>query len=361
MQTKRRDPIRQVKLTFDKKHKNLEDVRGEISTCVVVDNTLFLAYDESSAIERLLETDDGYGKHKCYELADFFELPDGSEGEMDIEGLAWEEPFLWFTGSMSLKRNTPDSDDDHATGSEKLQTIGVDKNRFSLGRIPCKFNAKTGKWTPKKKVAISGTTHRAMLLEGGSDSTVLTELLSTDPHLSRFMDIPCKDNGFDIEGLAVNRDRIFIGLRGPVIGGWAIILEFGVHEHGDFLHLNGRGHRDKPYRKHFLNLAGMGIREINVDDATGDLLLLAGPTMDLDGTISAWCVRGGLPEEEVSTIHAPTRLYDVTYGGQHAYGKDKAEGMSILEDGTHMIVYDSPLPDRLVGKNGVLADVYHPD
>ena len=360
MKTKRRDPIRQVKLEFDKKSKNLEDVRGEISTSVLSDRTLFLAYDESSAIERLLEQEGGYGKHKTYELADFFDLPDGSEGEMDIEGLAWEEPYLWFTGSMSLKRNTPSEDDDDAVGAAALCEIGLDRNRFSLGRIPCKYSKKKGKWTPKKKVTVDGKEYRAMLLEGGSDSTVLTELLSTDPHLSRFMDIPCKDNGFDIEGLAVYEGRIFIGLRGPVIGGWAIVLEFGVHEHGEFLHLDGRGHRDKPYRKHFVKMAGMGIREINIENSTGDVLILAGPTMDLDGTISAWCIRGGFPEQEVSVCHDAERLYDVTYGGQHEYGKDKAEGMAILEDGTHLVVYDSPLPDRLVGKNAVLADVFHP-
>lgn len=360
MKMKRRDPIRQVKLEFDKKAKNLEDVRGEISTSVLSHRTLFLAYDESSAIERLLEKDGNFTKHKTYELADFFELPEGSDGEMDIEGLAWEEPYLWFTGSMSLKRNTPSEDDDDVDGAAALCEIGLDRNRFSLGRIPCKFNKKKGKWTPKKKVSSGGEEYTARLLEGGSDSTVLTELLSTDPHLSRFMDIPCKDNGFDIEGLAVSAGRIFIGLRGPVIGGWAVVLEFGVHEHGEFLHLNGRGHHDKPYRKHFVKMAGMGIREINIDDATGDVLILAGPTMDLDGTISTWCVRGGFPEKEVSVCHDAERLYDVTYGGQHAYGKDKAEGMAILEDGTHLVVYDSPLPDRLVGKHAVLADVFHP-
>lgn len=357
---KRRDPVRQVKLVFNKNHKKLEDVRGELSTSVLADRTLFLAYDESSAIERLLEQDGAFTKHKSFELAEFFDLPDGGEGEMDIEGLAWEEPYLWFTGSMSLKRNTPEEGDDDATGAEKLQTIGVDKNRFSLGRIPCQYDAKKGKWTPKKKVKSNGEVYRAMLLEGGSDSTVLTELLSTDPHISRFMNIPCKDNGFDIEGLAVFAGRIFIGLRGPVIGGWAIVLEFGVHEHGDFLHLDGRGHRDKPYRKHFLKLAGMGIREINVENKTGDVLILAGPTMDLDGTISAWCIRGGFPKREVSICHEAERLYDVTYGGQHAYGKDKAEGMAIMRDGMHLVVYDSPLPDRLVGKSGVWADVFHP-
>ncbi len=36
--------------------------------------------------------------------------------------------------------------------------------------------------------------------------------------------VPGKDNGLDIEGLAVSEDRIFIGLRGPVLRGWTVIL-----------------------------------------------------------------------------------------------------------------------------------------
>ena len=363
MENKERAPIDKIKIKFRKGLDNIEDVRQEISTCIICDNTLFLAYDESSAVEQLVWKDGKYKKHKTFELDDFFDLPDGKEGEMDIEGLAWEEPYLWVTGSMSLKRNTPDSDDDDESGAAKLAEISLDRNRFTLGKIPCRFNKQKGIWTPvnslKRKDKEEGDPEmKAMMLEGGNDSTVLTELLSSDPHISRFMDIPCKDNGFDIEGLAVHDDRIFIGLRGPVLAGWAVIIEFRLHERNGWLHLEGRGEREKPYNKHFIDMSGMGIREINIDDKNGDLYILAGPTMDLDGTIAAWRVNGGLADKPNTITKDPQRLFDIVYGSNIEHGKNKAEGMAITEEGNYMIVYDSPTEDRLIKDRGVWADVY---
>ena len=40
------------------------------------------------------------------------------------------------------------------------------------------------------------------------------------------------------------------------------------------------------------------------------------------------------------------------------HGINKAEGMVVLEDGTLLLVYDSPGKNRLVGEHGVLADTY---
>lgn len=354
-----RAPIGQVELKFKKKAvKKAPDILTEISTSVVVGNNLFVAYDESSAIERLTWKDGKYKKHKTFELDDFFPLPGGREGEMDIEGLAWERPYLWFSGSMSLKRNTPDPDDDPAEAAEKLLEITTDDNRFSIGRIPCVHDEETDTWTPVEELELDGVTHRALMMEGGAQSTALTEALATDDHLEPFMKIPCKDNGFDIEGLAVHGERIFLGMRGPVLGGWAIIIEFSVHESQGWLRLDVRGDKDKPYRKHFIHLAGMGIREINFDPDNGDMLLLAGPTMDLDGTIAAWKIADGLPEEEVSVTHHAERLFDVVEGHGVAHGHNKAEGMAITGRGNYLIVYDSPDDDYLVGKRSVLADVY---
>ena len=44
------------------------------------------------------------------------------------------------------------------------------------------------------------------------------------------------------------------------------------------------------------------MREINIDTPTGDVYLLAGPTMDLDGTISAWRIKGGFPNAKFMTV-----------------------------------------------------------
>ena len=40
--------------------------------------------------------------------------------------------------------------------------------------------------------------------------------------------IPGKDNGFDMEGLAVDGDRLLLGLRGPVLRGFSEALLIGI-------------------------------------------------------------------------------------------------------------------------------------
>ncbi|WP_354098738.1 DUF3616 domain-containing protein [Bradyrhizobium sp. S3.2.12] len=45
--------------------------------------------------------------------------------------------------------------------------------------------------------------------------------------MSPFIDLPSKENGLDIEALAVAGRRIFLGLRWPVVDSIAIIVELG--------------------------------------------------------------------------------------------------------------------------------------
>src|SRR4029453_7712258 len=67
-------------------------------------------------------------------------------------------------------------------------------------------------------------------LRGDDRGNALTDALTQDKHLQSFLAIPGKDNGFDIEGLAFVGNRLFIGLRGPVLRGWAVILEVEPQE-----------------------------------------------------------------------------------------------------------------------------------
>ena len=68
-------------------------------------------------------------------------------------------------------------------------------------------------------------------------SNLLTRALADDPHFGPYMAIPGKDNGFDIEGLAVDGRRLLLGLRGPVLRGWSALLEIAVEARGDDLRL----------------------------------------------------------------------------------------------------------------------------
>lgn len=344
-------------IQFEKGFSSLEDLRTEISSCLVTENNLWLSYDEDAGIERLTRTERGFGYHKHYELFDFFDLPSGS-GEADMEALAYQEPYLWFCGSMSLKRDSPSPEDSLEDQLDDLSDVDLDENRFSLGCIPC--IKKDGSYELLKEAEYNGKKIKPLMLRGGTKSTELHNALMRDEHLERFMMIPCKDNGFDIEGLAVYNERIFIGLRGPVLNGYAVILEISCKEFDDELLLSKKPDEEKLYRKHFIDLQGMGIRELNITK-NGDLYLLAGPTMDLDGTISIYKIPGGLPDQYASVIHEPERLFDVARGAELEHGVDKAEGMAFLPEGHLLITYDSPVKDRLEGETGVWMDCYDLD
>ena len=48
-----------------------------------------------------------FGSHRRFDLAPLLKLPDGTEGEIDIEGLDVDGGYLWLIGSHSLKRKSP--------------------------------------------------------------------------------------------------------------------------------------------------------------------------------------------------------------------------------------------------------------
>jgi hypothetical protein len=349
-------PERRCRLEFQEDYHNLNAVTTEISSALIVGDTLFVSYDEDAGIEKLTPKDDGYGNHEHYEMADFFDLP-SDDDEMDIESLAYCEPYLWFCGSMSLKRNTPDEDDDIEEGVAKLAEVKQDKNRFSLGCIPC--IKKDGHYHLVKEGEYNGKTIKPLMLKGGTYGNEIHNMLLNDQHLKRYMDIPCKDNGFDIEGLAVEDDRIFLGLRGPVLGGFAVIIEISYISHDNMLTILPQDGEDHIYRKHFIDLQGMGIRELNIDKK-GDMYILAGPTMDLDGTISIYKIPDALDDVHATIIHDPVHLFDtVRTHAQHGY--EKAEGLAFIDEKTILITYDSPIEDRLINDYTVEMDVFKLD
>ena len=150
------------------------------------------------------------------------------------------------------------------------------------------------------------------------------EALAEDPHLGAFIKaaIPGKDNGFDIEGIAVVQNRIFLGLRGPVLRGWAVMLEIELEESAPgLLKLKEIACDRELYRKHFINLNGLGIRDLYLDGE--DLLILAGPTMDLDGPISVYSLENVM-NLKGNTFTTPEIVMQIPNGNRD----DRAEGIT---------------------------------
>ena len=168
---------------------------------------------------------------------------------------------------------------------------------------------------------------------------------------------PQKDNGFDVEGLAVSGNRVFLGLRGPVLRGWTVVIELRSANHPMVLTLDPLGAAGEPYFKHFLQLDGLGVREMSIRDK--DLLILAGPSMDLDGPVFIYRWKNALEPNAES----------LTCGGTDQRGPSAVRKRNRSRRGTRhrhshplsvLVSYDSPHSSRLDGTDGsgVTADIF---
>ena len=352
-----------IKLKFDEKlNQGSSKIRDDLSSVARTGKYLWLAFDEGAGVERLKKIRNYYAQHQRFYLKDYLDLPE-EQGEMDIEGLTHAGHYLWIVGSHSLKRDCPDDQEAPAKKQIKqLTKLKSDPNRFTIARIPLVENPETGEYELHKKCPNPDNPKETLTsakLKANTTSSQLSRVISRDKHLKDFMHLPGKENGFDIEGIAVVGDRIFLGLRGPVLIGWAIILEVSLKQKGKSkLKLKKIGKHGQKYRKHFVQLQGMGIREL--DAFHNDILILAGPTMDCDGTIALYRMEGGLPDEKESITHYNQieRLTNVTLGHETEYGSDKAEGLVLTEDGQLMVVYDTPCEDRKQDENDTYADIF---
>ena len=336
-----------------------EVLRGDLSACDMTGSCLWLGCDETTTVERLI-TRDGirFSEHRAFSLGHIFTLPAGDDQEIDIEGLAHDGGYLWITGSHSLKRKKSKRHErDPEEALRRLSVVEADPNRYFLARVPLVPAEEQGIYDLARS-GIAGATAACVPMASGTNA--LAEALAQDPLLGRFVHIPCKENGLDIEGIAVRDDRLFLGLRGPVLRGWATIIEIQVRTKGPgILTLDAIGPGGEAYRLHFLDLDGLGIRDITLDG--DDLVILAGPTMDLDGPsrIYRWTGALGAGTPKIVTHDQLDHLLDVPFGD----GGDHAEGLVLIDpDGAAprvLVVYDSPAATRLhKGGNAIDTDVF---
>ncbi|SNS17489.1 Protein of unknown function [Geodermatophilus pulveris] len=326
-------------------HTNLSAVRSD-------GPVLWVAGDETATIERLVADDPrepaGFGGHTTFRLADLVDLPGSAddEEEADIEGLARNGPFLWAVGSHSLRRRKVKEKHDDERALRRLARVSGQPNRQVLLRIP--VQDVHGLPTPVAEGA-------AVFGAAGPD---LRDLLADDELLAPFLPIPGKDNGLDVEGIAVAGPRVFLGLRGPVLRGWAVVLQVQPEPDEDAPgRLRLRSFADgRPYRTFVLRMRGLGVRDLCPHG--DDLLVLAGPTMDLDGPVHLYRWHGALAGDPPRVVRGErlTRELDLPHGE----GDDHAEGIGLVgppADPRLLVVYDSPAPGRLSPDGAVTADV----
>lgn len=322
------------------------------------DGSLWLGADEGTGLERLSPIESYvYGHHQHFELSNFIPL-DNPEEEIDIEGLDYFDSYLWLVGSHSLKRKKPKGKDVNSD-IKRLTEIKREKNRYLLARIPVKNGQLLSSFST---VDSENKEFRAAVLQTSPDGNQLIEALKTDEHLGVFIStpLPSKENGLDIEGLAVYENKIFLGLRGPVFRGFAMILELEVEEkEPGVLTLKNIGENGKQYRKHFFELKGLGIRELCLQG--GDLIILAGPTMDLDGIMKVYRWKNALAQSSNTISYFNSELLEFLFDLPFCLDSDHAEGLELfnsLEQPGLLVVYDSPNPNRILSEREVFTDIF---
>ncbi|MEG4498809.1 DUF3616 domain-containing protein [Microcoleus sp. F10-C6] len=334
------------------------DIITDLSAVALTpDGNLWLGSDETTSIERLSPVAPHiFGEHQRFAIADFIAL--SGESEIDIEGIDFCSDYLWVVGSHSTKRKkakgkNPEKD------IQRLAQIETEVNRYLLARIPMK----DGMLCESISHPDNQREQKVGCLQRTETGNLLTDALKDDSHLGLYLSvpIPSKENGFDIEGLAVRGDRIFLGLRGPVLRGWAIILEIEVEEaQAGVLRLKAIGEGGKLYNKHFVDLNGLGVRELCWNGE--DLIVLAGPTMTLSGAMRVFRLKGILGRSNDSITGQDGGDLEVLFDLPFKVGTDNAEGLSLFPylggQNSLLVVCDSPDAGRMVEGNSIYADIF---
>lgn len=343
-------------------------VRSNLSGAAFTDEWLWVAGDEACGLDRLRRLDPTgrealrFGDVRDFPLADLLDLSGAADEEADLEGMAVADGFLWVVGSHGLKRKNAKPDRSHADNAKRLAKVALDGNRRLLARLPIEPDAQGAPCLVRR--AQDGRT--ALRLKGDAESNLLTRALADDPHFGPYMAIPGKDNGFDIEGLAVDGRRLLLGLRGPVLRGWSALLEIEIEVRADDLRLAPLDNAGTLFRKHFLQLDGLGVRDLHFSG--DDLFILAGPTMVLNGDIRVFKWPAARPS--LAANREPVRFEEALTESvplPHGRGVNRAEAICQLPPSLSggrakwLVLYDAPGADRRDGEHAVFGDLLRRD
>jgi Protein of unknown function (DUF3616) len=343
-------------------------IHAELSGAACDGEWLWVTGDEACGVSLLRRLDTvgreaaRYGEEQFFPLADLLDLPGAADDEADLEGMALADGCLWVVGSHGAKRKKVDPRRDHADNAKRLASLALDRNRRLLACLPVETDAdgrpRLVRETKDGRVAVR--------LKGDAKSNPLTEALADDPHIGPFLQIPGKDNGFEIEGLAVHGHRLLLGLRGPVLRGWSAVLEIAVESHKGSLRLVPLDDTGARLRKHFLQLDGLGVRDLHFSG--DDLYILAGPTMALDGEIRLY--KWPFARQALTANQEPVRFQTALNKSvplPHGRGTDRAEALCDLPSAlltakpSWLVLYDAPGDARRDGEYTVYGDLLRRD
>lgn len=258
---------------------------GDFSAVAGGSDLLLVASDEDARIQLLDPLPEGHGFRA---REDPIQLSADGE-EIDIEGLAKSGAWVYAIGSHSLVRKAFDADDPVQKNRERALAAVHEPARDRLLRL---------------RLDAAGR------VTGSIESASLRGILEKDPLLGPFSRIPGKENGVDIEGLAVAGDRLFIGLRSPVLrSGHVPVLLLTFDD-------------PQSYELRLVDLGGRGIRDMQ--RVEGGFLLLAGG--DGPATIFFWDGNDQVPGKDRPAAQA------IPLGEVSAPEGARPEGLAVVRE-----------------------------
>lgn len=271
-------------------------------------HTLVLGSDEGVAVQ-VFQRD---GENR-FALLQAIPLLDDDDEEVDVEGAACEGHTVVILGSHSRKRSRVKPDKTYEENRQRLTMNKREKSREILFRFQLNPDGE---------------------LDSEIEPTSLRDFFEQNKILEDFLGIPSKENGIDLEAVALKDGRVFVGFRGPVLrDGYVPVLDFDFEE-------------PEEANLRFANLGGRGFRDLIAVD--GGFLLIGGPVGDapVSYELYFWNGEDCVPGTDVPLPTLPEPLGTIPLPSTEA----KPEGLTVLsETDSHfdvLIVFDGIAEDN---------------
>ena len=271
-----------------------------ISAIDISNDFLVIGADEGNQVQVLKR------RGEDYEVVSDITLNESAD-EIDIEGIACDGDTVYVVGSHSAKRPKLDNDATYEKNRQKIEKVVLEPDRDRLFRF-----------------SLDADGNAQNLAE-----TSLRSILDRQKVLKDFSHLPSKENGIDIEGIAIRHQQLYIGFRGPVLReNWVPVLKCRFAEPVTEAELV------------YVQLDGLGFRDMT--RVENGFLILAGPVGDGPGSFRVYFWDG---EDCLPGVRAAGQIGRIEYLGVIPTPEGgKAEGLTLLRESSAdyqvTIVYD---------------------
>jgi Protein of unknown function (DUF3616) len=259
-----------------------------ISAIDISGDFLVIGADEGNQVQVLKRQGEDYAVVSDITL-------NASAKEIDIEGIACDGNTVYVVGSHSAKRSKIDDDATYEKNHQKIEKVVPEPDRDRLFHF-----------------SLDADGHAQNLEE-----TSLRNIIDSKKVLKDFSLLPSKENGVDIEGIAIYKQQLYIGFRGPVLReNWVPVLKCRFAKPVTDAELV------------YVRLDGLGFRDITrVEDG---FLILAGPVGDGPGAFQVYFWDG---EDCLPGVRASGKTGRIEYLGVIPTDEGaKAEGLTLLKE-----------------------------